>query len=659
MSADHINRRRDLIIAGIVILTLALTGLSIIAGETAPVPYLIGGGIVLILITLGYTHTRKGQQERTEALMDHLKANSLTQQDLTHLAGMLDGPVTGQTRTALTLLEEPYSQGETEQSLMAFIAGDSRDASAAIVHAVIDLLDADDSTVARAALQVIHSTSIDDRDLLGDAAETMIADLQDSQDPDMDAIRQRTIFLARNRQAIDTAILEANHNLIQDLLTVDDPATATMAGLLIGELIRWDRQVPESDIDRIMDTLQDLLDRYSTATEDQQDQLLSFITADLSVLRRAARTDPAHLEGRLEGLTTVFDLEHSQIQRAVDIVRALAEDHPRSLEPVFGDLLTLLDGTDDPDLARTILEALAHMRPRVTDGEDEFARIIASQLTGSGRRPATYLLFRLADENPATVADALPDPTPLLTDDDLGTRRYGFGLLARLAASQPHIIEAHLQTITTALEDDPEAGKTALTALYRYTAGTGTDITGIGEKLVPYLDADDRHSRMAAKMLADAITEDPDRYSSLRPVLEDMLDRDDPEIVVQACRGLEAIGTEESRGRLQDRLGDDDHQVRVAAAKAFTAIGDRTGDDGGDKNPLEGASERLERDKKAIARMAAAEEGISSITIDSDGDIHGDILIYGDKEVTEVDADLDESTEIRDSVQKDVEMDRD
>jgi hypothetical protein len=643
MVVDNLERKRDAIIGSIIVLTLLLTGTAIIAGETGLTPYSIGTGIVLILITLAYTHDRTGQQERTEDLEDNVRRNELAPGDLEHLRTLLSGQQ-DEKMEALEILGQPYSQDGTEQSLMAFIAGDSRDRSVAIVHDVIDLLEDEDSDIAREALSVLHNTEVSDQQAAADAAANMVADLQDHQRLETATIRERAIFLAENRRQIHGQTLRDSHELIEDLLTVEDPSTETMAALLIGDLIRRDKDLDHSDIELIVTNLQDLLDGLADLDGADRSHILSFITAHLSVLRRAARTDPSSLEDHLSALTGVFSLEGPQQRRGIDIARALAEDHPRALEPVFGGLMEVLDETDDSDVAGTILQALAHMGPRVTEGPQAFAQTIAPHLSDQDhRRPAAYLLFRLADESPEAVGKALPDPAAVLTDDDPRTRRYGFGILARLASSRPHTVEQHLETIIDALDSDSEVGTAALTALFRYTRATETDVLAdLGQQLVPYLEEDGAHARMAAWMLAEAVQADPDRYSSLRPVLEEMLDRDDPEIVVQACKGLRVIGTEESRDRLQEHLGDSTERFRVAAATAFTAIWDRL-EDSRDRDPLED-------DEETIAEMAADEDARSSIQIKGDGDIHGDILIYDDK---------DDSTAVSDSDQEDAGMDRD
>jgi len=657
MAADTIDSKRDIAIISIVVLTLALTGGAVIAGETGIVQYIIGGGMLATILTLAYTHTRKGWHERTEQLEDHVRRNELTSADLGHLATMLAGQDDSATATGLDILARPYSQDGTDDHLMAFIAGDSRDISVTIITTVLDLLEAQDTDTREKALSVLHNTAIADPQTAADATATIIEDIRHSDDLRTTSLRQRAIFLGKNRGKIHSQTLTDSHEIIQDLLQADDLPTATMACLLAGEYSKRRNDVPEADIEAVIDVLEALITAYKESENDHQSHLRSFITAVLSVLQQAATIDPDSLQDRLGVLGELPSTGPDQDHRVATIARIIAPDHPRTLEPVFGELVTILDETDDPELQGTVLEALAHMGPQVTEGTRQYAGIIAGHLGDDDRRrPAAFLLFHLADDDPKAVAEAVPDLGPVLADDDPQTRRYGFGLLARLAPTHADVIEAHLETITRALEMDPEAGTAALTALFRYTREAGTDVlTEIGQQLVPYLDEDRAHGRMAAVMVAEAVLADPDRYRSLRPILEEMLDRDDPGIITQACRGLTEIGDGESQDRIQDRLGDDSHRVRVAAAKAFTAIGDRIEDDRSDMNPLDGASKRLDQDRETISEILAEEETDPSIQIDSDGDIHGDILIYGDKEIT----DVDESTEIRDSVQKDVEMDRD
>lgn len=610
-------------------LYLLFVGAMYVTDQTQELTVMTGlFGLIMAGIIIGHWADAR-QQERAERFRSHVDDGGVTDVDIGSIHGMFQRE---ETADALELLRYAPDDGRT--GFYHITQQDSADAHTVVDRVIEEVGDHDGRAVSLLLSgdpEAIHRPDA--------AARALLACLNAGRS---DAFKKEAVrYIVRLRP--DPEVLPPYRPTIEGLLEEDETPvrtpTAALAGMAIAES---DGALFADTAGTLEDSCDDMLDALEVLEgmdegEDNERYAQQMLRTILDGLATASRTRPDALGPDIDVYTRCLEQDTGIQLPALRVLERLADEDAEEIVPVIPALLNTIASSEDAQVQLYALETLAKAKVRFRDQDEvrQVVDLIGPSLGTSDRRSraAVFLLYLQAEGFPEVVGTVTDDLMDLLDTDDTKARKYAYGTLSRIAQDGPDALQDQYGRLRGLVEDGADRGA-ALIVLYRLFEHDHSIAQDLGEDLVPFTDAENQtYRRMAMHMLSTAVQDAPEEYRSLRPVIEDRLEGDDPETVQLACRALACIGTEETRERLRSVMAADDHDVKLAATRAFKEIGD----------------EQLRADEQEQA------EKVINIS-----DHDGDIIVDGDKEETveELDQSVDNSTTIEDSVLKDVDIDQ-
>lgn len=605
-----------------------LVGVFYWGGAIWWIKWVLLGSVALFALLIYADHIGKKHKERLEHLQTHINGKDIAKRDLTSIRDMLTGSEQRK-KEALDLLQEQY--GDTNKRLIQILADDERKLSRDLIKQVVNTLHNENDDICSKGYMTLSHITIPSKNDARFATKTAIDRLRHA-DTRQDRLAYLNLIL-NNRNHVSRKKLTKHRFTIAEQFEVDDPQIATKATILTELIASYKPDAAAELIQSIMAHISKLINT-DLEKETRAVRFDSFLRLNMRSLAKISNHDTTEeIAKGIPILRTVLKTgEEPVVKYAAHVAEQIAKEDSEAIEPITDQLFALLD-SENKAIQRSAVETLAYHDPDSFGTVEETVPRLVSLLEDDDerRRASIFLLHRIASEHHTRVADHIDHLDAVLSSDDVQTREYGYWCLAKLAHNHPDHVAARTESLIMALEHDEAAGQNALLPLHRYFFFHDESVAvDIGERLVPYLGNGGDMQKIAAQMLASAIKQEPDNFKSLRPVIEDLLDHEDEDVVQQACNALKVIGNETSREKLQELLEHSSHKVRIAATKAYKIIGD----------------ENINEDE--------AEQEDENIHIEAGSTVEGDILIEGDK--TDID-ELDKSKDISDSVMKDVEFD--
>lgn len=612
---------------GVALFGVILSGFMYFSNAAFLVKWILSATVLLIGFLKYVSYASEKHRARLQKLETHITNSDIAVRDLREIDELLDQGAHRKIE-AFQLLQEPY---DGDDRLIDKIADDDRDISKKIMNKVIAARHDEDDEVVTEALITLSSVQIPKKQTARRIAHQLLERLQT-----VDEQRERRAylqFLKINAISLSKKQLTKHRATIAAQFDSGDPIAATYATYLTGVIASYSTDAAEEIVPSVMKHINMLIN----ADPDGEKSAATF----RSLLRQSTQvladmSDEGVSEPIIKEIPVIlFCLKQEQpVSRyAARIAYNIAPDAGDAMDMIAKELENLL-ASDDETTQRYVVEALAyHDTTSFGQPEATIEQLVSLLETDDERqRAAIFLLKNTCEEYGTVIHEQIDHLDRVLAAEDHNTRYFGYQFLAKIAEKHPEHVKTHKDTLLKALDHDEKAGKEAIWPIYQYFFYYDKTIAlEAGESLVPYLDSDKTKQKMAAQILSSAIRQEPDQYQSLRPVVEDLLDRDDAEVVRQACMALEAIGTEDSREKLKPLLEHPEHKVRVAATKAYKIIGD-----------------------ESMSHDEPDDETDESIHIEAGGTIEGDILINGEK--TNID-EIDKSKDIKDSVMKDIDFD--